>query len=202
MSDETSIEKPEETVTSDPLLVIGERLRADLKKNNHHTAEPMFCLQALHRETGYDAAYADNRCWWNPEAMEVVYDDDTDERKADLGFKDPGHGPSNEWEGPFGYKDQWRTVMVALTQKGLDDYMELDGHNVKRAAFRGKTRTYVESFYRCQEMIDLREALIGIAKITSPTDRSHHSETEPHRSLSSQSSNPSRHESGSDSDAQ
>lgn len=144
---------------SDALLAIGERLCADLKKNDHYTVEPMFCLQVLHRETGYDAAYSDNRCWLNADMMETVFDDDTDERKVDLEFSED----SAEWEGPFGYKDWWQTVMVALTQEGLDDYMRQDGHNVRRVAFRGKTRTYVESFRRCQEMFDLRTALIGMA---------------------------------------
>lgn len=152
----------------DKLLPIGERLRADLKSNDHYTAEPMFCLQILQRDAGYDAGYADNKCWWNPEMLESVYDDDSDERKADLrfimrkdecGFEEAPAG----WEGPFGYKDRWETVMIALTQKGIDDYMDLDGHNVKRRAFRGMTRTYVESFRRCQEMIDIREALIRMA---------------------------------------
>ena len=142
------------------LLDIGKRLRADLEKNNHYTAEPMFCLQILHRESGYDAHYADNECWWNAEMMEVVYDDDSQERKDDLGFK----GDCDDgWEGPFGYRDRWETVMVALTQEGIDGYMRQDGHNVKRQAFRGKTRTYVESFHRCQEMIALRAALIDVA---------------------------------------
>ena len=171
--------KPSETsptgggLASSALFAIGERLRDDLKENTHYTAEPMFCIQSLHRETGYDSSYADNRCWWNAELMEVVYDDDNDQQKQDLEFKlDEDGDPPEGWEGPFGYKDRWETVMVALTQEGLDNYMRQDGHNVKRAAFRGQTRTYVESFHRCREMIDLRAALIDLANanVQRPAD--------------------------------
>lgn len=139
-----------------PLLELGRRLLGDSQWNDHHTAEPLFCLQLLHRETGYASDYSSNRCWWNAEQGETVFDDDDDERKAALGFSKDAEG----WEGPFGYKDQWHTVMVALTSKGLDDYMKEDGHNVRRRAFRGRTRVYVESLRRCQEMIDLRSSLM------------------------------------------
>lgn len=145
-----------------PLLSIGKLLQADLQKNNHFTKDPMFCLQKLHRETGYDITYADNQCWWNAELSEVIYDDDTTERKEDLEFKED----NDAWEGPYGYKDQWQTVMISLTQKGINDYMERDGHNVRRSAFRGQTRTYVESFHRCEEMINVRNSLISLATST------------------------------------
>ena len=150
------------------LLPIGERLSDDLKDNQHMTEHPMFCLQVLHREIGYDPVYSDNECWHDTETMDVVYDDDSETQRKDLGFNPVedfwGFDETPEgWDGPFGYKDSWRTVMVSLTQKGIDDYMLNDGHNVKRIAFRGKTRTYVETFRRCDEMIEIRNALIEMA---------------------------------------
>lgn len=56
-----------------------------------------------------------------------------------------------------GQMGQWVTVMVAMTRKGADDYLERDGHNLK------KPRIFVESLYRCQEMIALREWLISLS---------------------------------------
>lgn len=142
------------------LKEIGKLLNDDFESNKHYTTEPMFCLQILQRDSGYDQRLSDNRCWYNGEMMEMVFDDDTKERKADLEFEEE----SEEWEGPYGYRERWETVMVAFTQKGIDEYMNLNGHNVKRIAFRGKTRTYVESFFRCEEMIGIRNSLMTMAK--------------------------------------
>lgn len=130
---------------------IRDRLLADEKENDHYTVEPMFCLQILVRDAGFDAAYADNKCWYSPQLTEVAYDDDE-------GF--PDLDDEDGWDGPFGYRDRWETVMIALTQEGIDDYMRQNGHNVKRRAFRGETRTFVESFNRCQEMMAVRKFLM------------------------------------------
>lgn len=136
-----------QAVRSNPLLAIGERLRT---QDNRMTSHPMFCLQILVRDTGYDVAYADDdgRCWWSAEQLECVYEEPAD---------------TTGWE-EFGYKDRWETVMVALTEEGLNEYMRLDGHNVKRRAHNGQTRIYVESFNRCPEMIAVRESLMANTK--------------------------------------
>ena len=141
---------------------IHKLLNDDLKHNDHYTEHPMFCLQIKRRDSGYDASIVDNKCWYNYDLTEMIYDDDSDERKEDLNFNED----SSDWEGPYGYVDRWETVMVAFTQNGIDDYMKVDGHNVKRKAFRGKTRTYVESFHRCQEMIYIRQFLLNYESTT------------------------------------
>lgn len=51
---------------------------------------------------------------------------------------------------------QWATVKVALSRKGIDDYLAVDGHNLKGH------RVWVDSLNRCQEMIQLREWLMGL----------------------------------------
>lgn len=135
------------------LSLIGEKLRT---QDNLMTQNPMFCVQMKVRDCGFDVAYSKSRCWWNAGKLETVYDDDPD-------FKEPeGDG----WE-KLGYEDRWETVMVAFTEAGCNQYMELDGHNVKRRAFRGETRIYVESFNRCPEMIAIRNFLIAQPNPTS-----------------------------------
>jgi hypothetical protein len=124
---------------------ISQRLRAQDARGTQH---PMFCLQIKARDVGYDPAYANNFCWLDSANETTVFDDDP-------GFKEP---EGEEWE-QFGYVDRWETVMVAFTEGGLNQYMEADGHNVRRRAFRGETRIYVESFHRCREMIAVREGL-------------------------------------------
>lgn len=129
------------------LQTIAERLQT---QDNRMTQNPMFCVQIKVRDIGYDAAYADDKCWWNSDDMEVVY-----EEPKDL----------EGWE-EFGYKDRWEIVMVCFTEKGCDEYLELNGHNDARRAHDGEVRIYVESFNRCPEMILIRETLSKILETT------------------------------------
>lgn len=117
-------------------------------QDNRCTTEPMFCVQILRRDVGYDVAYASHTCWHDSSNDVTVYDDDPE-------FKEP---TGSEWE-QFGYTDRWETVMVAFTEAGCLDYLQRDGHNVQRRAFRGQVRIYAESFNRCLEMITIRESL-------------------------------------------
>ncbi len=123
------------------LTEIAERLRT---QDNRMTQHPMWCVQILVRDIGYDANYTDNVCWVNQYDGETSYDE---------------QDTTNGWD-EFGYVDRWETVMVCFTEQGCKDYMELDGHNVKRRAHNGQVRFYVESFNRCNEMIEIRKALM------------------------------------------
>lgn len=125
------------------LAKVSERLRT---QDNRCTCDPMFCVQILVRKSGFDSDYSDNLCWWNPGKMEVAYDDEPE-----------GEG----WDGPYGYKDRWETKMVAYTEEGCQEYLALDGHNLKRQAHNGEVRIFVDSFHRCPEMIAIREMLMA-----------------------------------------
>lgn len=127
---------------NDQLKKIGERLRT---QDNRMTQNPMFCVQIKVRDIGYDSAYSQNSCWWDSANEECVY-------------KEPKN--LDGWE-EFGYVDRWETVMVSFTEEGCKEYLELDGHNVRRKAFGGEVRIYVESFNRCPEMITIREAIMA-----------------------------------------
>lgn len=124
------------------LLDIIERLKT---QDNRITQNPMFCVQEKRRLIGLDSSYSDNRCWHNSVDNQTVYDDDPD-------FVEP---EGEEWD-EFGYMDQWFTVMVAFTEVGCQQYIKLNGHN-----HRGELQIYVESFYRCPEMILIRETLMS-----------------------------------------
>lgn len=129
------------------LSEIGERLRT---QDNRITQNPMFCVQIKKRDVGYDVHFVSGHCWHNSELEEVVHDDDPN-------FKEPeGKG----WE-EFGYRDRWETVMVAFSEKGCEEYLELNGHNDRSRAHNGEVRIYVESFNRCPEMIAIREVLLA-----------------------------------------
>lgn len=135
-------------VASKDLLDISERLKT---QDNRCTENPMFCVQIKRRDVGYDANYATGQCWHDSANDETIYDDDKD-------FK--GEPEGSEWDN-FGYVDRWETVMVAFTEKGCEEYLELNGHNDRRRAHNGEVRIYVESFNRCPEMVRIREALMS-----------------------------------------
>lgn len=130
------------------LKEIGEQLAT---QNNRMTANPMFCVQMQVCDMGYDASYCEDLCWYNSEAMEVVFENPNDDEN---------------WE-ECGYKLRWETVMVAFTEKGCEEYLELDGHNVKRQAHNGEVRIYANSFNRCPEMIAVRDYLLEIQNETN-----------------------------------
>jgi hypothetical protein len=129
------------------LSEIGEHLRT---QDNRITEHPMFCVQILKRDVGYDVDWSDRRCWHDSANQDTVYDDDKDFKGEPEGF---------EWD-EFGYVDRWETVMVAFTEAGCKEYLELNGHNDRSRAFRGEVRIYAESFRRCPEMIAIREWLM------------------------------------------
>jgi hypothetical protein len=127
---------------SEELAPVAARIKT---QDNRSTANPMFCVQVKVREVGFDSTYTEDLCWYNHESTECVYEE-----------------PKNlkGWE-EFGYKDRWETVMVAFTEEGCKEYLELNGHNDRRRAHNGEVRIYVESFNRCPEMIAIRKALLA-----------------------------------------
>lgn len=124
-------------VCSKALLDISDRLRT---QDNRATAEPMFCVQEQVRDVGYDAKYADGNTVW------------IDMQSGDYEEAPPYTAGAEE----FGLKERWETVMVCFTEEGCLDYLRQNGHNHK-----GKTRIYVESFRRCDEMIEIRHWLMS-----------------------------------------
>jgi hypothetical protein len=129
---------------------IADRLKADAAKNDHCTQDPMFCLQIKVRDIGYAPGYSSGETVWvDPENNFEEAPKPEDQADQEILHQ--------EGLVQLGYRDRWETVMVALTRQGLEDYMELNGHNVRRRAYSGETRIYVESFFRCEEMVRLRK---------------------------------------------
>ena len=120
-------------------------------QDNRITAEPIFLLQIKKRDIGYDWAYSDNWCWVDSGNEDIIYSDDKD-------FKSE---PEGEEYDQFGYIDRWETVTMCFTEAGCHRYMEINGHNVKSAAFRGEWRIYVDTLYRNEEMIEIRKFLMN-----------------------------------------
>lgn len=114
------------------ILDLAERLRT---QDGRATADPYFCIQEKHREYGYDPQWCDNPVWILDGEEVPEGTEDADET---------------------GYKDEWRTVQVALTEIAADQYIQANRHRLN------EPRTYVDSFYRCHEMIGLRKWLMTL----------------------------------------
>ncbi len=132
------------------ILAMAERMRT---QDNCATADPVFAVQALERiyglEEGGEWEWHDSDGDWSlANAAEAAALD----AKVDDG-EDTG-----SWVRVF-YQDEWRTLVSTFTRKGAEDYLAINAHNHRRY---GEPRIYVESLWRCREMIDLREWLLSL----------------------------------------
>jgi hypothetical protein len=125
---------------------IAERLRT---QDNRMTSNPCFCVQIKVRDGGYDPQYGNGETVW------------IDMQSGDY----EEVPPETEGAEEFGYKDRWETVMVAFTDQGCQEYLERDGHNLRRRAHNGEVRIYAHSFNRCPEMLLIRDWLLGLVRL-------------------------------------
>jgi hypothetical protein len=107
----------------------------------------MFCVQVRERIYGLDPRWSDDVVWIDTEEGCSVVDAPADGEETDHIIRS-------------GYKDIWKTVMVAFTEQGCKDHLELNGHNYRHFE---EVRIYAESFCRCPEMIAIRAMLMNIA---------------------------------------
>ena len=144
------------------ILDLAGRLRT---QDDRSTRWPMFCVQRHVLVYGVDEGLADDRSWVR--RCEVVSRD----WFAALDLAQYAKAQEATIEGDtykmsefqrYGIKETWETVMVCFTEKGAQDYIDANGHNL-RSSGHAAPRIYVESFSRCREMIDLRQWLMSLA---------------------------------------
>jgi hypothetical protein len=132
------------------LAAIGERLRT---QDNRCTAHPAFQVRGLRRIYGMDPDYATDTVWLD--------------NGADCIEAEPPDDPENP--GDFfiktGYQDHWEVIMVAFSEQACLDFIEHNGHRC--GAYR-ELEVYADSFYRCPEMLAIREALMALPKESTP----------------------------------
>ena len=135
--------EPPPTPGLSALAAIGERLRT---QDNRCTAHPAFQVRGLRRIYGMDLDYADESVWIDngSDCIEI----------------DPPEDPENP--GDFiiktGYQDHWEIIMVAFSEQACLDYIKHNGH--RHGVYR-ELEVYADSFYRCPEMLAIREALMA-----------------------------------------
>lgn len=118
---------------------IGARIATE---NNRATADPIFVVQQKRRIFGVDADYADAHVWLHDEDCEREADE---EESARL---DNGIG-TEDWT-RVGVIDVWEWVQPFFTEKGANDYLAANRHNLN------EPRVYVASAYRNREWQGVR----------------------------------------------
>jgi len=108
-------------------------------QDNRATANPMFCVQEKVRDYGFTSDYAEGFVNLG-EDCEIVDEEDVGEYDGDIRR--------------VGYKDRWETIRVFFTEVACKFYMRQMKHR------HGPMRSYVESYERCWEMIDIRKWLM------------------------------------------
>lgn len=127
------------------------RIKHDLlNQDNRCTADPVFQVQILVAYPGFPEDWYDEKCWYDPH--------DPDERNGGWIYDDPPEDMA-DIEG-FSYRTSWKTVAEFFTLNGAEHYMKINGHNVVREAHDGKTRIYVDSMFRNNEMNAIRQFIM------------------------------------------
>jgi hypothetical protein len=136
-------------MSSEQIKILGDRIRAQY---NRATDQPMFLVQQEVLDYGYKSAYSEEYDWYNNETCEPG----TDEQAALLESmrRDYAEEVPEEWVKVY-YKRRWEFVTACFTERGCEEYVKRNGHNL------GKTRIYAESSYRNMEFRSVRQFLLS-----------------------------------------
>lgn len=112
-------------------------------QDNRITYDPMFCVQEKRIVYGMDPQWSDDELWIDTSGGVIECDAPADGLETETIVK----------TGKFEY---WEIQMVAFTEVGCQQYIDLNGHN-----HRGELRIYAMSFRRCPEMLEVRKFLLS-----------------------------------------
>lgn len=134
---------------------IGQQVRT---QDNRCTADPIFVVQGLKRIGPIMPEYSVDRLMYHDwQETETYYHDKPDPEKwAELDrLNKDGRLPSGVTAG--GYIELWEDVQWCFTELGCKQYLEKDGHNVRRVY--DDVRIYAKCLRRNSEMISIRNFL-------------------------------------------
>jgi hypothetical protein len=144
-------------------------------QDNRCTAIPIFVVQQLVYDYGYDADYRPDHWAWSHVSGDLVIREDTDPVEWNrLNALDNGEAPAapepedddEDDEVPPSldkfrkvyYVERWEFVTACFTEQGCKDYLRLNAHNLH------KPRIYVEGGYRNEEWELIRKLLTILSK--------------------------------------
>ena len=137
------------TLTLEMRRRIEELARLIRTQDNRATAWPIFMVQQSVRDYGIAEGYEEDSVWCDCEG-EV----DDPETLASLSSDDAGDDDDYRL---VGYRDRWENVQPFLTEEGANEYIRINGHNLR------KTRIYVEAAFRNAEWQFMRELILALA---------------------------------------
>jgi hypothetical protein len=125
------------------LKAIAEELQT---QDNDCTGDPIFVVNQIRRITGLDPQYIENYCFMDEEGDEVDLEEEglTEEQAEE-----------EDWLTKVYYADESEVVNFHFTRKAAEKFIAKYGHNYNCPSI------CIESLYRCQEMIDLRNWLLS-----------------------------------------
>ena len=127
------------------LLDMSERMHT---QDNRATAHPIWIVQVEE----YDLI---DPSFYDTDAYEVINDcDHHDSRRFTRKEFDPAKVEKGYTAYPL--KRRWEPKAYFLTEQGANDYIKSNAHNLRNP------RTYVDSMYRCEEMIELRDWIMSL----------------------------------------
>lgn len=127
-------------------------------QDNGITPAPIFIVQQVKRTWGLDAEYSDYYIWMETESGE--YGEAEPGKVEELEALDYACEDTPGWEKCY-YQDSWEFVTACFTEKGCQDFIDRNGHNLH------SPRIYAEGSYRNEEWRTIRDFLISL---TSPNE--------------------------------
>lgn len=129
---------------------IGQEIRT---QDNRATDAPIFIVQQKRYIYGMDPAYgAEDKLVWLFDGELETDGDEIDRLNKE--YARTGREPGNHTR--TSYIQIWEFVTACFTQKGCEEYIRVNGHNLK------EPRIYAEGSYRNEEFRKVREALASL----------------------------------------
>jgi hypothetical protein len=147
----------------DKMIDIGKEIRT---QDNRITDSPIFVVEQKVRDYGFSEDYVEDFEWINDEGETVSEDDVNDileehnkdvEEEEMVEFVDLDDYNCEEFNlRKVYYKDRWQFVTACFTEKGCEEYLKINEHNLKEA------RIYAFGSYRNDEFRSVREYLLKL----------------------------------------
>jgi hypothetical protein len=131
---------------------IGSMIAGD--KYEHGTVDPIFLVEQKRRIYGFEDGYGDDFEWFDSDQQETV----GSIRARRLTALDDNFRRVYKKYIKIFYQDRWEFVTCCFTRGGAEAFIKRQAHNLK------ETRIWVDSLFRNQEMITVREHLKSLGE--------------------------------------
>lgn len=138
------------------LVEIGAAIDADLRHNNHHTAEPIFLVEQRRRIYGMDSDYTDEFEWLSEEGSQI---DDTRARRLEALYQGGCIDSEHRGYRRACYIDRWEFVQPFFTRQAAQSYIDANAHRMT------DPRIMVDSAYRNPEWQAIRRLALDVAAL-------------------------------------